>query len=428
MAHMFEHMAFKGSSYIGTKDIEAERAAIAAVDTAFLNLQKERLSLDSNAEKVAALENTFIEAQAKAGTHIETNEFVKIIDRFGGVGLNAGTAKDMTVYFYSLPSNKLELWMSLESERFADLVYREFYKERDVVKEERRMRTESSPFGMLIEELQSASYKAHPYGVPGIGHMSDLDNLTIDQAKAFYQKYYRPSNMTIALVGDLDPDEVIRLANLYFSRLPAGPKPLRIATVEPKANVERRVTIKGPAQPIATMAYLATDHRHPDWPVLEAISAILSDGRTSRLQRRLVQQEKAASFAGGFPGMPGTKYPTMFVFFGMPNKGFSNQQIIDLIDEEIEKIKSEPVSADELNRFKRKSRKNSMAQMRTNNGMAMMLAMNEVAEGTWKKAFDSLDSVQAVTIEDITRVANEVFVTTQRTVGFYENEEQGGQP
>jgi len=426
MAHMFEHMAFKGTAYIGTTDFEAEKAAIDEVDQAYMRLRRARLQVPkATQEEIAALEAAMREAQEKAATFIKTNEFPKIIGQAGGVGLNAGTANDMTIYFYSLPSNKLELWMSMESERFLQPILREFYKERDVVKEERRMRTESSPFGLLMEEVLSASYLAHPYGIPGIGYMSDLDNLTMEVAREFFAKYYTPSNMTIVLVGDLDPENVISMAETYFGRIPAGPEPLRISTVEPPQQSERVITVKGSAQNIIMLAYHVGDARDSDWPVLEALSSVISGGPASRLHKRLVKEEQVAAAAGGFAGYPGSKYPSLFVFFAMPNQGHDNREALKLIDEELEKLKDEPISEQELHRVKTQARASLIRQLQSNSGLALQLAIAEVIQGDWRELFRSLDKINSVTAADIQRVAGEVFRSNARTVGLYEPEAGG---
>ncbi len=224
MAHMFEHMAFKGTSDIGTKDIEAEKKALAKVDEAYAALQEERRrrlrGLMQPASK--SFKQAFEQAKEEAARYAESDEFTRIIEENGGVGLNAGTGFDSTAYYISFPSNKLELWFSLESARFLDPVLREFYKERDVVIEERRLRVDSQPVGKLIEEFLSVAYKAHPYGRNAIGWQSDLENMTREQARRFFEKYYTPPNLTAVIVGDVDPKEAIRLAELYFGRIPQG--------------------------------------------------------------------------------------------------------------------------------------------------------------------------------------------------------------
>ncbi len=233
LAHMFEHMAFKGTPNIGTTDYEAEKAALAKIDAAYAALDAERRRSGADPEKVKALEKSWRDLQEQADKYIVKNEFGEIVDRAGGVGLNAGTGSDSTVYFYSMPSNKTELWAYLESERFMHPVFREFYKERDVVKEERRLRTESSPTGRLQEQFTAAAFIAHPYHQPVVGYMSDLDSFSREDAERFFRTYYVPANIVTAVVGDVKATELIPILEKYFGRIPKGDPPPKLRTVEP---------------------------------------------------------------------------------------------------------------------------------------------------------------------------------------------------
>jgi len=254
LAHMFEHMAFKGTSVIGTSDYKAEVNALAEVDRAYDAFAAERDKPGADERRIAELEATLKAAQDKAGELVVKNEFGEIIDRNGGTGLNAGTSADSTFYNYSLPANKLELFAYLESERFLDPVLREFYRERDVVQEERRM-SESSPFGRLFELFTSVAYIAHPYGMPNIGYMSDLQRFTRDDAKAFYAKHYVPANMTVTVVGDVNTKKALPMLRKYFGRLPAGEKPAPPRTIEPRQIAEKTIVMPDAAQPVYAEAY-----------------------------------------------------------------------------------------------------------------------------------------------------------------------------
>ncbi|MGZ8833131.1 MAG: M16 family metallopeptidase, partial [Thermoanaerobaculia bacterium] len=208
LAHMFEHMAFKGSQNMGTTNYPEEKAALQKVEASYKAFDLERRKpVGRDEAKVKELEKTFKDAIAAADKFVVANEFSKIVDASGGTGMNAFTASDETVYFFNMPSNQFELWAFLESERFYAPVFREFYKERDVVQEERRMRYESSPVGRLILQFLSTAFVAHPYGTPGIGWSSDLQSFSAADAEIFFKKYYVPSNMVIAVVGDVNPAE-----------------------------------------------------------------------------------------------------------------------------------------------------------------------------------------------------------------------------
>ena len=215
--------------------------------------------------------------------------------------------------------------MLMESDRFCNPVVREFYKEKDVVMEERRLGIESQPQGRLMEEFLAVAYKAHPYGQHVIGHMSDLQTMTRGEAEDFFKTYYGPGNLTIAIVGDVNPQKVRALAQKYFARIPAAPKPEPVETVEPPQLGERRVTLEDPAQPFVLIGYHKPGINHPDDAVFDAITDIVGMGRTSRLYKSLVKEKKIAVFASAFQGLPGNKYPGLFLFYALPAKGHKNQ-------------------------------------------------------------------------------------------------------
>ncbi|MFQ5864497.1 MAG: M16 family metallopeptidase [bacterium] len=418
MAHVFEHMAFKGSNTVGTKDYEAEAKAMAKVDEAFLALKAERRKGDrADSQRLGELQKQFEEAQKEVQQYLVHDEFEEALSREGGSGLNAGTSWDATRYYLSLPSNKVELWMSLESDRFLNPVLREYYKERDVVMEERRLRTESQPIGRLLEEFLAIAYKAHPYGEPVVGHMSDLQTMTRAEAEAFFKKYYSPSNLTVAIVGDVNPKEIKKLAKTYFGRIPSGPKPDPVETVEPPQLGERRVTVEDPSQPFVLIGYHKPDINHKDNAVFDVITDIIGIGRTSRLYKSLVKEKKIAIAASGFQGLPGNKYPGLFLFYALPAKGHSNEECEEAIYQEIERLKTELVTPAELEKAKTRGRASIIRQLASNTGLAAQLAFYEVLTGDWRNLFKQLEKIDQVSAEDIQRVAKEYFKSKNRTVG-----------
>lgn len=418
LAHLFEHMAFKGSQNIGTKDYERERVALNRVDRAFAALRDERnKGRAADPRRVKLLEEEFRQAQEEAGRHVVPNEFGDAIERAGGRGLNASTRSDATDYYYSLPSNAMELWFYLESERFLNPVLREFYKERDVVMEERRMRVESNPVGRLIEEFLSVAYKAHPYGESGIGYMSDLQNVTREDAEAFFKKYYVPNNLTAVVVGDVNPATVRALAERYFGRIPAGPRPEPLRTVEPPQGGERRVALRLQSQRLVVIGYHKPDINDPDHAVYDAIGSLVSEGRSSRLSRALVRDKKVAVATGGFPGFPGQKYPHLFLFYAFVAPGKTNEDAERAIDDEIERLKKDLVSREELDGVKRRARANLIRSLEDNSQMAGALAFWQAMTGDWRNLFRQLEKINAVTPEDVRRVAQKTFTRDNRTVG-----------
>jgi len=414
-------LAFKGTTIIGTKDYRKERVALEELDKVWSAWREEQnKGARSDSAKLSKLKADFEKKQEECAKLVENNEFGQAIEQNGGVGLNASTGAEATQYYFSLPSNKLELWFSLESSRFIDPVFRDFYKEKDVVMEERRLRTENNPQGKLIEEFLSVAYKAHPYKDPVVGHMSDLQGITKTEAAAFYKKFYVPSNMVIAIVGDVQVNDVKRLAESYFGRIPAAPRPEPVRTVEPPQNNERRVVLKEQSQRIFLMGYEKGSIMHRDNATYGVISDILSSGRTSRMYRSLVRDKKLAIAAFGFSGFPGNKYPNMFVFFAVPAQGKTNEECQSAIEEEIEKLKKELVSAEDLKAVKTRARANLIRSLSSNGGMAGQLTFYQIQTGDWRNLFTRLDDINAVTAEDVQRVANEVFANSNRSIGMIE--------
>jgi predicted Zn-dependent peptidase len=421
LAHIFEHIAFKGSPAIGGKNYEEERLAMDRLDQAFLALRGEQhKGAKADPQKVKELETAFQAAQEGAGKFVVKNEYGDAIERTGGRDLNAGTGWDSTRYFFSLPSNSAELWFFLESEHFLRPVMREFYKEKDVVMEERRMRTESQPTGKLLEEALHAAYKAHPYGEPVVGHMSDLQEITRPDAEAFFKKYYGPGSLTSVIVGDVDPKKIRDLAETYFGRIPAVPKPEPLRTVEPPQDAEHRVTLRLQAERLVLVAYHKPDMFHPDNAVYRALSGVLSEGRSSRLYTSLVRDQKLAVQAFGFPDLPGKKYPGLFTFVVAPAPGHENAEAEKALLAEIERLKNEPVTAEELEGVKRRARAGLINGLGDNLQLANGLADWQALTGDWRNLFRDLEHLDAVTPADIQRVAREIFTVNNRTVATIE--------
>src|ERR1700739_2522630 len=353
LAHMFEHMAFKGTDKIGTTNYSAEKLALEKVEIAYAAYIKERdKSVGQDAAKLKQLEKAWQDAIAGADKYVVPNEFGKIVEQNGGEDMNAFTSYDETAYHYSFPENRLELWAYLESERFLHPVMREFYKERNVVIEERRMRTDSNPSGRLLEQFTEEAFAAHPYHRPTVGWMSDLNHFSATDAQKFFDTYYIPSNMVVAIAGDVKAAEALPILEKYFGRLPAHPNPDEATTAEPPQNSERRVVLMESTQPIYIEGYHRPDYRSKDDAVFDAISDLMSEGRTSRLYRSLVRDKKIASFSEGLTGYPGIKYPHLFAFIAVPLPGHTTHEVAAAIHEEIEKLKKEDISDDELKMIK----------------------------------------------------------------------------
>jgi len=422
LAHMFEHMSFKGTDKVGTNNFPAEKAALQKVEETYAAYDTARRDpVNHDAAKIAEAKKAWDAAMDEANKFVVPNEFSKIVDRAGAAGVNAFTNTDETAYFYSMPVNRLELWAYLDSERFLHPVFREFYKERDVVFEERRMRTESTPTGRLFEQALTTAFQAHPYKQPVVGWPSDLQSFSATDAANFYAKYYVPSNMVTVVVGDVKASEAMPIIEKYFGRLPKGTPPGPLRTVEPPQKSEREVVLHEASQPFYAEAYHKGSATDPDAPVYDLLSSILSEGRTSRLYRSLVRDKKIAAAAFGFDGFPGDKYPNLFIFFAVPTAGHTATDIQVPLRAEIDRLKSEDVTADELQSVKTRRKAQVIRQLDSNSGLALQLALYQTRFGDWRRLFTELNDIDKVTPGDIRRVANAVFTNDNRTVAMIES-------
>jgi predicted Zn-dependent peptidase len=416
LAHMFEHLAFKGTSEIGTNNYADEKVALEKVEKTNDAYEAEYLKpVGRDPKKLEELKKAFVGAQAEARKYVVPNEFTEVAERNGAHGLNASTGLDETMYFWSMPENRLELWAWLESGRLSDVVPREFYKERDVVMEERRMRTDSNPIGRLVEQFLATAYVAHNYGRSGVGWPSEVGQITATQAMEFHKKYYVGSNIVVAVVGDVRAAEVMPVLEKYFSKVPGGTKPEDMTTVEPKQFAEKSVIIREQTQPFYIEGYHRPNYRDADDTVYDAIQDIMSNGRVSRMYRSLVRDQQIAAEAQGFSPFPGDKYPSLFSFYAVPLPGHTPAEMREAIHKEIDKLKTTDVTDAELAMYKTRAKADLLRGLADNQGLANALAEYQTRYGDWRELFLQLDRVDKVTKDDIKRVANKVFVDSNRT-------------
>jgi len=424
LSHILEHMAFKGTPDIGTDDYKAEVEAMEMEDVAFAALKEERMKgVNADPVKLEELEAAFTAAKDAARELVVTNEFGQIVENNGGQGLNAYTSSDVTVYLYNFPSNRLELWAYLEGSRMANPVLREFYTEKDgPVTEERRMRTDNNPIGRLIEQFQNLMFIANGYHHSTIGYMSDLENISRADCEAYYNANYVGSNFVVCLVGDVKFDDVQKYAKKYFSAIPKG-NPEPVETLEPKQLGEKRMVMKDPSQPVFVAGYHIENVNDPDWPVYTVIADVLGQGRTSRLYKSLVKDQQIAVQAMTFPGFPGEKYQTGLLVFAIPVKGKTGYDMEEAIYAEIDAIVADGITPEELEGVKQRTRADFIRGLQGNDGMASQLAWYQTYTGDWRNLFKVVAAIEAVTLEDVQRVAGEIFVDTNRTVAIIETEE-----
>jgi predicted Zn-dependent peptidase len=417
ISHLLEHMAFKGTKTVGTRDYGSESGMLDSLDALYDRIWHQKSRIHPDTVVLAQTQSEFESLRSKAKELVVNNELIDLFMMQGDRGINAYTSNDATQYTNSLPSNRLEFWMAATSDRFLNPVFREFYMEKDVVMEERRLALETRPIGKLIEDFFAVAFKAHPYHHSVVGHMSDLERMTRQDVKAYFRSYYLPSNLVVGIVGDVKASDVFRQADLYFGRIPSGPKPEPIRTIEPEQWGERRVEIIAKSQPILVVGYHRPSVRHDDDYVFDALSNIIGQGRSSWLYKILVKDKKIAIETGSFNGWPGNKYPNLCAFYAVPAKDHTSEECLEVIDQQIERLKTELVSSDELTKYKRNAKKNYINSLKSNSSMAAMLTGHEVLVGDWRALFDDFDRVEAVSAEDIQRIAQTYLVKKNRTVG-----------
>ncbi len=429
LAHMMEHMAFKGTSLVGTTDAAKEKVAMDAEEKAWAALLDERRKgARADTAALVRLEKAFLDSQIAAGKYVVTGEYSQLIEQAGGQNVNAFTADDITAYFYSLPSNRLELWASLFAGAMVDPVFREFYKERDVVYEERRMRVESSPIGRLYYEFITSAFNAHPYGFGGIGYPSDLKTFSRTQGEQFFRRNYVAKNMTIAVVGDVTLAEMKRLANKYFSDVSDAPAPPPIDTVEPKQIAERRVLLEDKAQPFVIVGWHIPAVSDPSYAAWKAAADLLGGGHWSRLYKTLVKEKHIAVQAGVGTGTPGERYPNLFTMFLVPASGQDpavvEKAAYDVIDEV---LGDKPFTQEELDGYKVRVRAQKIGAAEDNGQLAGELAQAQVLYGGWREFFREQERVQALTPQDLIAVMKQALVKSNRTVAMIVNPSQDGE-
>jgi predicted Zn-dependent peptidase len=271
-----------------------------------------------------------------------------------------------------------------------------------------------------VEQFLATAYAAHPYRRPNVGWESEISQVTATEAAAFHAKYYVPANIVIAVVGDLKSSQTMPILERYFSKIPAGPRPEPMTTVEPPQVAEKSVVIREATQPFYIEGYHRPDYRDPDDAVYDAITDIFSNGRTARLYRSLVRDQSIAAEAQGFSGFPGEKYPGLFAVYAVPLPGHTPDEMRDAIHKELNRLKNEDVSDAELERFKTRARADLLRGLGDNEGLAHQLAEYQTRFGDWRQLFRELDKINAVNKADIRRVANKIFTADNRTTARIE--------
>ncbi len=437
IAHLFEHMLFKGTPTIGTKDATRDLAIIEEQERVRGAMRAEEslvraawrrgevddpTKLENQTPRYRELEVEFKKLIDEQRALLVKNEFDRIYTAQGGSGMNAFTSYDLTAYFITVPANKLELWCWMESERLLRPVFREFYAERDVVFEERRMRTESTPLGKFDETLQSMFWEAHPYQWPVIGWASDIPAISKADADAFYATYYAPRNITLVLVGDLKAETSLPMIERYFGRIPAGDQPVpEVVTTEPIQKAEKRMNAEAEANPQVDILYHTVPAGHRDAYALDVLAQLLEE-RTGRLYKGLVVGREVASEV--FARAEHRRWAGLFNLGGEARDGKAPADVEAAIYEELERLKTEDVPAEELQKVKNAFAAGEYRKLVSNMRILFQLIIDE-GGGDWREVNAAGAKIQSVTAADIRRVASEYFTKENRAVATYTRKASG---
>jgi predicted Zn-dependent peptidase len=430
-AHLFEHMMFKGTPTIGTKDAQRDQQIIAEQERVRAEIRAEEAKLraayrrgeiddllkpENKTERLRQLENQFAELVQQQRNVLVKNEWDRIYTTAGGSGMNAFTTTDLTAYFITVPANKLELWMWMESERLLRPVFREFYAERDVVFEERRMRTESTPLGKFEEAFESLVWESHPYHWPTVGWPSDIPAITKAQADEFYGLYYAPQNIALVLVGDFQADTAEALAHKYFGRIPRGQAdPPEVVTLEVKQVAEKRLSGEAEANPQVEIVWKTVPFGHRDSYVLNLLAQLLST-RTGRLFKGLVLGRQVATEASAAPDQ--RKWAGVFRISGEAKEPRTPQEVEQAIYEELDKLRQEDVPAEELQKVKNNLAAYEFRKLTSNMSILFQLLFYD-GLGDWREINEAGPRHQAVSAADLRRVVNQYFTKENRSVATY---------
>jgi predicted Zn-dependent peptidase len=416
LSHFFEHMMFKGTKTLGTKDIAQDLQIIEEQEKVRAAMRDETEVLRERLRKGEIDDIQKPENWTPRYRELDKDQLDQIYTSNGGENMNAGTMADLTVYFVRLPSNRLELWAWLESDRLLNPVFREFYSERDVVYEERRMRTESTPLGKYDEAFEATFWEASPYGWPVIGWASDIPSYTKAQADAYFATYYAPNNLTGVLVGDFKVADVKPVLERYFGRIPrGGTNPPPVVTLEPKQVAEKRFNAEAETSPTVRIWWKGVPFVHKDRSVVDLFTDVLS-GRTGRLYKGLVLGRQVANEVSALADL--RKYAGGIQVEAVVKDGKDPAAVEQAVYEELEKLKNEPLPAEELQKVKNQAKANAYRRL-SSPAFIMYQLMVYDGLGDWRYINSYADEIDAVTAADLQRVAKQYLTKENRTVGVF---------
>ena len=416
-AHLLEHMLFKGTETLGTRNYKEEKKILKDIDQLAGQVDEEmKKGEKADGNRIAELKERLKNIQQEHKKWVVKDEIDAIYSQNGAEGLNASTGYDITTYKVSLPANRIELWARIESDRISNPVSREFYSEREVVREERRQREETQPDGKLMENFLATAFVAHPYGRPIIGWDSDIKYLKRGRVKQIFRDYYCPNNAVVAVVGDVNPDEVMKTIERYFGGIPRQEILPVSVSEEPEQSGERRVEVEFEANPKMIIGYHKPTLPHFDDYVFDVIDILLSDGRTSRLYKKLVEEKKIAVSVSTSNGFPGSRYANLFTVFATPRSPHTCDELEEEIYKQFDRLKEEAVTSYELNKVKNRLEASFIRSLNSNTGLAGRLSYYQTIAGDWRYIEEHLKVIEKVTPEDIMEVAKKYLIRKNRTV------------
>lgn len=407
VSHMLEHMAFKGTKTIGTKNYDKEKKLLDKLN---------KLVAEHNGVINEEIRDEYQKLQEQLSEIWIDEEFSRLFQERGAQGLNAGTSNDYTMYMVSLPNVAFEFWCWMESERLLNPVFRQFYKERDVVREERRMRVDDNPGGLLYEAMLASAYWSHPNRTPTIGWPSDVEHLREEDLEALYQTYYVPENMVISIVGDVEIEEVKKLVTKYFGRMPSANKPLpTVRTAEIPQQGMRDVVVEFDASPSFVMAFHKPVFPDPDDAKFAVLHELLSGGRSSIFEKKLVQEKQVAAAIETSEG-PGERFPSLFYIYAVPHNNVSNKQLASEVQEILNALKTKKISDKEISAAIKRIKVAFYSGLASNYGLARALANSELIFGDWRKLFELYEQAFQTTSADIQDLAKKYLNESNKTL------------
>jgi predicted Zn-dependent peptidase len=431
IAHLLEHMMFKGTKNFGTLDVDKDRDLQEKIEAAYQTILREEQKRQPDLDLIKAKQTEMETLRQEVQNIYVPQVFSSQLGKNGAVGINAFTTKDQTQYIASVPSDMLEQWFSIISEQLFEPSWREFYVEKEVVQREWAFRYVNNPNGAAWLDLEATAYTAHPYRNPTIGWPADMEKFNTTDAMDFHRRYYNPTNAVCVLVGDLTGEEARRLAKTYFDRFPAGPRSPESSTAEPPQEGPRQSVryLKGARTPLIRIGFHGAQMGTKDFYALDVMTMVLGQGRSARLTQDIINKGLATE---AWAANPDNRYGGLFILGGSPNEpaALKSGQLPEeeirriyldacrslekLLLEEVAKLKDQPVSQKDLERIKKLNQKDFIERMRSNESLAGTLATLEVQVG-WRYLNTYLERIAAITAEDVQRVARTYIRTDNQT-------------